>query len=375
MIATAPEQRAVGRDPAALRIIDTDLHHQLMNWEEVAPFADPNFRHRIVKRGGPAMARHGYKPVGAPFGAAPRPPSGAHPASDPAWVKEHYLERYGVDLAILTAQPQMLAIGVQPNPDFAAAIASAYNDWTLHRWLKPYDCFKGSILVAPQDPLKAAAEIDRLGNEPGFVQVLMGSAGEFPFGRRHFHPVYEACVRHSLPLALHIGGEGAGTSMPPTAVGYPSTYYEYYVSLPQSYMAHIMSMITEGVFQKFPGLKVVLYEGGVFWVPHVMWRFDKNWKAQRAETPWVVRPPSEYILGHFYHTTYPLERAPQAKYLHQVLEMIEAPRTLLFSGNFPHWEFGSPFDMVQELPVGLHRRVFVESALEVYGERLLKPNA
>ena len=75
-------------------------------------------------------------------------------------------------------------------------------------------------------------------------------------------------------------------------------------------MAHIMSMVTEGVFERFPTLKVVLYEGGIFWLPHVMWRFDKNWKAQRAETPWVKERPSAYILRHFYSTTYPLEAAP-----------------------------------------------------------------
>ena len=39
-------------------------------------------------------------------------------------------------------------------------------------------------------------------------------------------------------------------------------------------MAHIMSMVTEGVFEKFPTLKVVLYEGGIFWLPHIMWRFN-----------------------------------------------------------------------------------------------------
>src|SRR5215510_4135091 len=129
--------------------------------------------------------------------------------------------------------------------------------------------------------------------------------------RRAFHPIYEACMRHNLPLALHIGGEGTGISSPTTAVGHPTTYFEWYGSLPQSYMAHIMSMVTEGVFELFPTLKVVLYDGGVFWLPHVMWRFDKNWKAQRSETPWVKLPPSRYILDHFYLTSYPLEAAPR----------------------------------------------------------------
>jgi predicted TIM-barrel fold metal-dependent hydrolase len=258
--------------------------------------------------------------------------------------------------------------------DLAAAIARGVNDWTLNAWVRPFDCYKGSILVAQQDPVQAVEEIDRLGDDPGMVQVLMCSAGETPLGRRAFHPIFDACARHNLPLALHIGGEGTGTSSPATPVGHPSTYFEWYGSLPQSYMAHIMSMVTEGVFEKFPSLKVVLYEGGIFWLPHVMWRFDKNWKAQRSETPWVVRPPSSYILEHFYSTTYPLEAPSDPRYLHQTLEMVQAERTLLFSSNYPNWEYGDPFAMIADVPEAIRRRVLVDNALAVYGDRLLAPN-
>ncbi len=112
-----------------------------------------------------------------------------------------------------------------------------------------------------------------------------------------------------------------------------------------------MSMVTEGVFEKFPALKVVLYEGGLFWLPHIMWRFDKNWKAQRSETPWVKERPSAYILRHFYHTTYPLEASSQTE-LAEVLEMVKGERTLLFSSNYPNWELGDPFEMIEGLPAG-----------------------
>ena len=253
----------------------------------------------------------------------------------------------------------------------AAAIARGVNDWTLETWVRPYDCFKGSILVAQQDPAQAVAEIDRLGDDPGMVQVLMGSASESPFGRRQYHPIYEACVRHGLPLALHIGGEGAGMSPPSTAVGHPTTYFEWYGSLPQVYMAHIMSMVTEGVFEKFPTLKVVLYEGGMFWLPHIMWRFDKNWKAQRAETPWVKQPPSAYILRPLLlrrPTRWRLCRPGRSST--QVLEMIEAERTLLFSSNYPNWDLRRSLRDGRRHPRALRRRVMVENALALYGERL-----
>jgi predicted TIM-barrel fold metal-dependent hydrolase len=376
MVLPAADPRFVRRDASRIRAIDVDLHHQIIDWGAVAPFVDPGLRWRVSRKGGPPLARHGFRKIGAGFGDAPLPPEAdgkaSHPAADPRWVKERYLDGRGVDLAILTGNH--LSLGVQPNADLASAVASGINDWTLDAWVRPFDCYKGSILVAQQDPRQAVDEIDRLGGHPGMVQVLMSSAGEAPLGRRAYHPIYEACVRHGLPLALHIGGEGAGTSSPSMPVGHPSTYFEWYGALPQSYMAHITSMVTEGVFERYPDLRVVLYEGGVFWLPHLMWRFDKNWKAQRSETPWVKRPPSSYVLGHFYSTTYPLEAAPDPRYLRETLEMVQADRTLLFSSNYPNWEFGDPFEMIRDVPSSLRRRVMVENALSVYGDRLLAPN-
>ena len=373
---TATIDAPVGvHDTLLLRAIDVDLHHQISNWSAVAPFVAEGLRWR-VKAGGPPLARHGFKKVGVGFGDVPLPPEqngkAVHPASDPHWVKEHYLDRQGVDLAILTGS--LLSLGVQPSADLAAALARGINDWTLETWVRPFSCFKGSILVAQQNPALAVAEIDRLGEDPGMVQVLLCSASETPLGRAVYHPIYEACVRHHLPLALHIGGEGAGNSSPATPVGHPSTYFEWYGSLPQSYMAHIMSMVTEGVFVRFPTLKVVLYEGGVTWLPHIMWRFDKNWKAQRSEAPWLRQPPSSYILEHFYSTSYPLEAVPSAQQFHQILEMVEAERTLLFASNYPNWEFGDPFEMIRDVPEAMRRRVLVENARDVYGERLLAAN-
>jgi predicted TIM-barrel fold metal-dependent hydrolase len=375
MLNVTPASLAESRENSsvALQAIDVDLHHHIASWQAVAPYAPAGLRHRLARPGGPPLARHGFKIIGPRFGEAPRPTDAngkaGHPAADPAWVKEQYLDKRGVDVAILTGP--VLSLGVQPNHDMAATIATAINNWTLETWVRPFSCFKGSILVAHQDPAQAVAEIDRLGDDPGMVQVLMGSANEAPLGRRQFHPIYEACVRHDLPLALHIGGEGAGMSPPSTAVGHPTTYFEWYGSLPQVYMAHIMSLVTEGVFEKFPTLKVVLCEGGIFWLPHIMWRFDKNWKAQRSETPWVKERPSRYILRHFYHTTYPLEVSDREE-LAEVLEMVEGQRTLLFAGTYPNWELGDPFEMIEGLPTALRRRVLLENALAVYGERLLR---
>ena len=47
----------------------------------------------------------------------------------------------------------------------------------------------------------------------------------------------------------------------------------------------MLSLIYEGVFLKCPGLKVVLMESGVSWLPAFMWRANKTWRGVRVEVP------------------------------------------------------------------------------------------
>jgi predicted TIM-barrel fold metal-dependent hydrolase len=52
--------------------------------------------------------------------------------------------------------------------------------------------------------------------------------------------------------------------------------------------------------------------------------------------------------------------------------MVEGQRTLLFSGNYPNWELGDPFEMIESVPLALRKRVLAENATALYGERLLR---
>ena len=104
-------------------------------------------------------------------------------------------------------------------------------------------------------------EIERKASDKRFVQVLMCSAAPRLFGQKHYHPIYEAAERHGLPVAFHPGLEGRGTSGAPTPSGFPSIYFEWHNIIPINYMAQINSLVIEGVFEKFPGLKIVGVEG------------------------------------------------------------------------------------------------------------------
>src|SRR5262249_6637787 len=169
------------------------------------------------------------------------------------------------------------------NPDSAAAMASAVNDWQVAAWLDPEPRLRASIVVPSQQPAIAAREIDRVAHDRRFVQVLLPVRSERPYGNRTYHPLSEPAVRHDLVVGLHFGG-APGT--PPTASGWPSTYVEEYVGMAAAFQSQILNMIVEGLFDQFPTLRVAMIEGGFTWLPGLMWRIDKGAKGLQGRSPW-----------------------------------------------------------------------------------------
>lgn len=244
---------------------------------------------------------------------------------------------------------------------------SAYNDYLVDQWLPVSPKFKGSILINHSDPLAAAKEIDRMASHPDMVQVVMGSGARMLFGQRFYHPIYEACERNGLPIAIHIGTEGLRTAGPPTPSGYPTRYLEWQTILPINYMAHINSLVLEGVFVRFPNLKFVAIEGGISWLPHLMWRMDKNYNALRDQVPWLTKLPSEYIKEHIYLTTQPIEEPNHPDELVQIFKMCGAEDYVMFSSDYPHWDYDVPQKVLPMFPKEMRHKIAASNASKLYG--------
>ncbi|QSO49277.1 amidohydrolase family protein [Alicyclobacillus mengziensis] len=294
-----------------------------------------------------------------------QPPGGSAIGSDPEFMREQLINEYGHDYAILL--PRSFC-NLQPDPDFGTAIAAAYNEWLADTWLGKYNhdgVFKGSITINHHDPHAAAKEIERWAGHPHFVQVMTDSGSRAPFGQRQYYPIYEACERYNLPFAIHPGTDGIGINELHSP-GYPTHYIEWHTCISLGFQAHLVSFITEGVFEKFPNFKVVFVEGGVSWLPTLMWRLDQEYKALRFEVPWVKRMPSEYLRDHVRMCSQPLERPENDKYLLQIFEMMDAEHILMFSSDYPHWDFDSPTRSFPKLPEPMYQRVFFENARDFY---------
>jgi predicted TIM-barrel fold metal-dependent hydrolase len=343
--------------------IDCDIHNAMPSDTTLYTYLPARWRrhHELI-----GLRGHygGYYPRAVPNAARHDswPPSGLPPGSDLAFLRAQLLDTWNFEYGILNP---LFGAGGQLNLEFGAALASAINDWQLAEWLEPEPRLRASLVVAYEDGDLAAAEIERLGSHPGFVQVLLVVRTQEPLGRRKYWKLYEAAVRHNLPIGIHFGGAGGG---PLTGGGWPSHYIEDHGGMPQAFQAQIISMVCEGIFERFPELKIVLIEGGFAWLPALTWRLERSWRLLKEEVPELRRDPAEIIHTHIWLTTQPMEEPPQRRFFRQLLAQMDAGDRLMFATDYPHWDFDSPDQAFPvELEPALKQKIMAGNARALYG--------
>ena len=270
-------------------------------------------------------------------------------------------DHWGASHAILNC---LYGVQLIFNEDIARAFASALNDWIAKEWLDRDPRLRASIVIPIQNVEYAVDEIERCAKDRRFVQILVLAMQETPLGRRHHWPIFAAAERHGLPIGIHAGSNYRN---PVTSLGWPTSYVEEYTSQAQGFQTQVASLITEGVFAKYPKLKVVLIEfRRAPGCPGFLWRFSKFWRGARTEVPWVDRRPSEIVRDHFRLTLQPFDGPSDPEDVERIIDHLRSDAMLLFSSDFPHWQFDGDERLPQGIPQGLQRKILVENPLATY---------
>jgi predicted TIM-barrel fold metal-dependent hydrolase len=290
------------------------------------------------------------------------PERGGPAGSDLGMLQKQHLDPVNVEFGLLMA----LSKGgmEERNPAFAAAMSCATNDWQVDRWIRQEPRLRAGIVVPQEFPEAAVAEIERCAGDRRYVQIMISSRPSEPLGHPRYWPIYKAAERAGLPIGLHPVGYNGGH--PSTGSGWPTFYLQEHYVFTACMEAIATSLIVGGVFERFPGLKIVMVEGGFAWAPALAWRLDGHFDKFRKEVPHLKRRPSEYLREHFWWTTQPIEEPEQSRHLVEIIDWIGWDR-LLYSSDYPHWDYDNPsfafkFPMTEEQ----RRKIFRDNALALY---------
>jgi hypothetical protein len=351
-----------------LKVVDCDIHPVYRTVAELYPFMSQRWREHMATFG--PHIRHGLTgqlPYPRMMASGMRvdsfPEDGGPPGSDLGLMQRQHLDPNGVEVGMLIA----LSRGgmEERNLDFAAALSSAVNDWQLERWVKPEPRLRAAIVVPQEHPEHAVAEIERRAPDPAFVQILLSPRTSDPLGHRRYWPIFEAAERCNKPVAMHVAGFSGGHSS--TGTGWPTFYIQEHYAMSTGMQNTLMSVVFEGVFERFPKLRMVMIEGGFAWAPALCARMDKHWQHMRGEVPHLKRPPSEYVREHVWFTTQPMEEPEKPEHMADIVDWLGWDR-LMFSSDYPHWDFDDPRQTFKiRLTEEQKAKVFGGNAKALYG--------
>ncbi|HET7627871.1 MAG TPA: amidohydrolase family protein [Bacillales bacterium] len=287
-----------------------------------------------------------------------RVPDGRPAGTDLHFMQKQLLDECGHVYGILTGALDPSPSSMHGWYEMAAALASAYNNWQIETFLEKDDRLYGSVHLSADDPQAAVREIERVGSHPKMVQILLPIDDKL-WGDPYYHPIFEAAERHELTIGMH-------HNEPPTHFGkWPRYFIEWHTLIPTAHMIQVSNLVYNGVFEKFPGLKLVMIEGGFTFAPHLMKKMDQQYDNLRHEIPWLKRKPSDIIREHVRFTTQPMEEMSKKEFM-QYVDQMGSEDMICFSTDYPHWDYDSPTRALPNLDEPLRSKIFYGNALASY---------
>ena len=216
------------------------------------------------------------------------------------------MDAEGLDMAVLYPSRGLFVLGLDSveqvgpdglEPEYATAIARAYNNWMKDFCdVAPTRMF-GAGMVAPHDVDGAVVEARRCVEELGFKAIFLAPAtvNRRPWHHPAYDPLWAEVERLDVPIAFHGGGQ---TYLTPdfSLEVLPEMMLWHSFSQPLGIQFVTACFTGGGILQRFPDLRVALLEGNCSWAPWFMYRLDEHYEwTGWYEAPSLTMKPSDYF--------------------------------------------------------------------------------
>lgn len=202
------------------------------------------------------------------------------------------------EIAVQVLYPTLfLAYPLSSNPALVTALCSSYNRWLGDR-LSGNERLKWAAVANLDDipsSVRAVHEAKRLG---AVAVMVLGTAGDNLLDHPSLFPFYEAVAEENLALAVHVGWACPAINNLFTHI-YPSGVIAFHIPV----LIGFTTLISGGVLDRFPNLRVAFLEAGCMWVPFMVDRLNHRFQNQGKSlakfipqtAPQEKLPPMEYV--------------------------------------------------------------------------------
>jgi 5-carboxyvanillate decarboxylase len=272
------------------------------------------------------------------------------------------MDEYGVTMHLLS----LTSPGVQMlEKDVAVGVAASTNDELAEVIARHPKRFAGLATVAPQDPARAAKEIERAKTKLGLNGIVINSHTNNEYlDNQKYWPILEAAEAFDMPIYLHPRTPSDQMRAPMDDYNMGSAFWGYGVET----STHFVRVMMSGAFDRFPNLTFVLGHMGEavhFWI----WRLDYMSRAgvQRGETP-IKLLPSEYLRRNLRITTSGQENPAALRYSIDVLGLWN----VMWAIDYPYQGTAGAVHFMDNAPLTEPERnaIYYENAQRIFNIRL-----
>jgi len=274
----------------------------------------------------------------------------------------HDMDETGIDRQVIF----LTAPGVQIfDAPTANALAVSSNDELAAACKKHPDRFIGLAAVAPQDPQTAAKELERCVKTLGMKGAVINSHTKGEYLDNHkFWDIFAAAEALDVPIYLHPRNPSPKLLEPMREVGLDAAIYGFGVETG----LHLLRIITGGVFDRFPRLRIVvghLGEALPFWQYRIDYMHAANTRAGRhTKLKKLNKKPSDYMRENIYITTSGMAWEPAIKFTQDVLGIDR----VLYAMDYPYQFIKAEVDITDNLKISAaaRKKLFQSNAEKVF---------
>ena len=190
-----------------------------------------------------------------------------------------------------------LAYPLTKNVGLGSALTAAYNRWMGDR-LAGHARIKWAAVVNLDDVAEAARQVHEAKKLGAVSVMVLGTAGDDMLDHPRLSPFYEALCEENIALGVHVGWSCPSINNLYSHI-YPSGVIAFHVPLLMAFTA----LVSGGVLDRFPDLRVVFLEAGCQWVPFILERVHHRYKNQGS------------TLRKFLPQTAPIQKLPVMDYI------------------------------------------------------------